>query len=500
MCSGLWAQRIALVDYAAGEFAIITKEQMLGRFGPASETDVGDPAPIPEAADRVVIDITIPRPLEVLGEEDVAALEEFLRHRRVNFVIRRVDRIREGCSTLRVEVSGEEAARLLAAFRAGELGTTQIIDVGPPRALSSATVSAPAPSGKFLFSASFRMAIRKARLARPWYRLRYLLTNSGATAHAAHIVSASDQRAYAAPRIRDRWRQLRADLVATLFLWPLLGIALASLTLLPFSGAVVPIGLLAGFFLSWFGAQPCSSLISPLACGAGTLVMGFAFSVVQAVSLRVLDNGVLSATTIRHDPFVSVVGGIIGLTAPAWRQRISMPLIVILISIVALSIAYSGWLMAQPGRARRRYDRFSQRKVIVGSLLGALAGGGIGAIFGLTRALGAGVTSFVVAFSSVGALWMFGSTAIRTRNWRRGVVVSILHTIVGALLVTTAFSAAGTTVGLMALAASTGFFHSTFFTAAFVVGERLGGYRAAFVAAALEGAVGFTAFVVSQML
>ena len=486
---------------------VISKERMLEHF--ANNAPVRGAAAAAgqlnqvAAANPVVIPVAVPWLFDQLTEDDIARLEETLRVNGVNVRIRRVRQAEESCSTLYLELSAEDAQRLVEAFRSGALDGTQILDVGDPRTLSSSAPPLMAARGRFPFSDSFRSAIRRARLVRPWRRLRYLLIGSAAAAPIAHTLSESDKRAYAVPGLLNRLQSLRADLGMTLVLWPLLGATLAAVALLPFSGAIVPVGLLTGFALSLLGSQPCSILISPLACGAGTLVMGIAFSVVQAIALGRVGPAVLSAYSIRLDPFVTVVGGIIGLSAPEWRQRMSTPLIVILIASVALSIAYAGWLMAQPGRAQRRSYRFSRVKVIAGSLIGALAGSGIGAIYGLSRALGRGIgrpAAFIIAFSVVGALWMFASTAIRTGSQRRGMVVAMLHSIIGASLVAIAFSYAGTPEGLVALAASTGFFHSTFFTTAFVVGERLGGYRAAFAASAIEGAVGFTAFVISRML
>jgi hypothetical protein len=58
---------------------------------------------------------------------------------------------------------------------------------------------------------------------------------------------------------------------------------------------------------------------------------------------------------------------------------------------------------------------------------------------------------------------------------------------------------AGSAAGLPLIAASCGFFQATFFTSAFVIGLRIAGARSALIATTLEGAIGFTAFVIARM-
>jgi hypothetical protein len=53
---------------------------------------------------------------------------------------------------------------------------------------------------------------------------------------------------------------------------------------------------------------------------------------------------------------------------------------------------------------------------------------------------------------------------------------------------------------LMALSAASACFHATWFTGAFVLGEKLGDVRSAVTATTVEGAAGFTAFVIFRMI
>jgi hypothetical protein len=77
---------------------------------------------------------------------------------------------------------------------------------------------------------------------------------------------------------------------------------------------------------------------------------------------------------------------------------------------------------------------------------------------------------------------------------------ALSHALIACLLCGLAYKDAGGLFGLLALAASTGWYQATWFTAASIVGDRIGSARAAVIATTLEGAVGFTAFVVFRLL
>lgn len=427
-----------------------------------------------------------------------------------------LNNLKEGCTEVTFIIPAEQAATLREAFARGSLGneiTNVFVSDDFRRTWIErvfGSVSRPinilATDAREQFRREWRRLMFREECIRPWRRLRFLFSRSVESCPLANVIGESNSRAYAIPEVRGRFKSLIVDLRMTLVLWPLAAaIFLAALFFgLPsaLSPAAIFLGIATGFTLALFGSQPCSALISPLACGGGTVVMGIAFSAAHAVAFGRLESGIFSAENIRHDAFVSVVGGIVGLSAPEWPKRLAIPSIVFLIACVALSIAGAAWLMAQPGRAQRR-RRIDNGKVVFGAFLGTCAGGGIGAVLGLTHSLQARTgqaAAFILSFVLVASIWMFLSTYLRTRSWLRGVTVSFIHSVAAILLLSIAFSRAGTPVGLAALAASCGFFHSTFFTTAFVVGEWRGGTTAGFVAAALEGAVGFTAFVVSRMV
>ena len=286
-------------------------------------------------------------------------------------------------------------------------------------------------------------------------------------------------------------------------MWTAAGLVVGIVAALALVG---PIGIpfvLAGFALSFLGSLPCSSLISPLACSGAILTMGLSFGLVQALILRTTSLALLEQAHIMREPFVSVVGGLIGLPARTMRQRFSLPALAGMIAIIPASIVSAAWLMSQPGHTCRKFYRFSRKKGSSGTVVGNLAGGGIGAIFGLAAFLSNYISTpdaFLISVSLVSAIWMGVATAIRNRSMISGVVNGIVHASVLAGLAAVAFANAGTITGFVALAAACGFFHSVFFTTAFVVGERLGGYRAGFLAAAIEGAAGFTAFIILRMV
>jgi len=53
---------------------------------------------------------------------------------------------------------------------------------------------------------------------------------------------------------------------------------------------------------------------------------------------------------------------------------------------------------------------------------------------------------------------------------------------------------------LVGLSLATAWYHGVWFTGAYVWGEKLGGVRAAVGATLIEGALGFTAFVIARIL
>lgn len=173
-----------------------------------------------------------------------------------------------------------------------------------------------------------------------------------------------------------------------------------------------------------------------------------------------------------------------------------------------MAIGLAGWLMAQPQRASEERLRRITWKEIRGAAIGASSGAGIGLVYGLDRLFQvwtAQPTALILAFLLIAGVWIGVSAYVRFESRtnmgkiKRAISTGTTHAAVVGGLIAIAFWTAGTPSGQIFLSASNGAFQSTFFTAAFVIGQRHSGSRAAFAAVLLEGALGFTVFVVLRI-
>jgi hypothetical protein len=227
--------------------------------------------------------------------------------------------------------------------------------------------------------------------------------------------------------------------------------------------------------------------------------------VAQAFAIGAMKGGeALSRASVQKDCFISVTGGIVGLSAPDWRTHIPPLAVIVLLGAIASAITASGWLMAQPSKAGPRTGE-SGRRVAIGAIAGACMGAGIGLVrvfsWLLTRAGWSGRAAFIAAFAAVGCVVFLSTLKVRLprTSGTRLALFGLAFCLLSSSVCTVAFVEAGSFIGILALAASTGMYHAVWFTGASVVGNRIGSARAAVIATTLEGAVGFTAFIVFRM-
>jgi hypothetical protein len=347
------------------------------------------------------------------------------------------------------------------------------------------------------FRQAWRRAIHIEWAIRPWRRLRWLVSPSIHSSPMARVISDSNERAYAAD-LAGKGAALEADIKMACGAWPLFAAVSLSVVLVAvhafFPSVAIAAGVATGLALSLAGAQVCSTALSPVACGAGTIVMCWAFGLAQAVAIGLMGNGgSLGRANIHRDFFVSITGGIVGLSAPEWHARMPLPLAIFLLCAIATAIAAAGWFMMQPARAFGAFEA-SRRRLLLGTLAGAVMGAGIG----LVRAISVVLTrwgcpqhlAFIAAFAFTGSAVFAFTIRLRMPRLRKGklLLFALSYAIVAATLCGWAYQNAGGSFGLVALAAST------------VVGQRIGDARAAVLATTLEGAVGFSAFVVFQFM
>ncbi len=502
-----------------GRYDIADVRTILRLFGPAAGKEAGRPDR--EGPDRreTVIEVSWNESPESFPREHLLRFAEILRNR--GFEVFEVERAQEGCTTITLRVRAEGLETIQGVIGQDQLSQMGILSLREEHAerkndLGSGKIMEP-PQGLMIvkerdvpIERQLRNALRREAMVRPWRRLHSVFLPAVARTSQWLTIAESDDRAYAHPLISRNWSALRVDLGMTLLWWPLVTVLALILVLVPMPAHAVTMGILCGMALAMAGAQPCSLLVSPLACGAGILAMSFPFAVVQTMILAHMNTeALLSRPRIIEALFLSIDGGLLGLSAPEWHSVFSWGLIAVMIFGIALSITIAGWLMGQPPRARQRVNHYSFREEIGGTLLGAAAGSGIGLVYALDRLFRSWLPqpfAFLLGFSLVGGTWIGLSTYLRfsggeqAKRRNRAVLTAIVHAILAAGLSLAVFWSAGTPAGPVFLAACCGFFQSTFFTAAFVIAQKIGGPRAAFGATTLEGAVGFALFVVARVL
>ena len=430
-----------------------------------------------------------------------------------------IAKVAEGCIEITVRVSVRDVDRIIAAASAGGV---------PPGVMSVRETELPAASrvrqrligddlvidfgsaGAFDQFRKVWLAQRRIELVlRPWRRLWWLASPSVKTSPIAGVIRESGERAYAADH-RGEARALLADIVMSCLTWPIFAAATLALLLLAlqpsFPDIAIGAGVATGLAVALVGAQVCATALSPIACGAGTVVLCWAFGLAQAFAIGTSQfPHSLNRASVQSDLFISVTGGILGLSAPDWLSRFSIATITSLVVIIALAIAAAGWFMAQPAKAGAVVVH-SRRRSIFGALAGAMMGAGIGlvqlATVMLHRAGMANHDAFIVAFVVIGGTVFAVSIKLQWPEIQRlrWLAFVLAHAVIASLLFSTSFHEAGTGLGMLALAAASGWYHSTWFTAASVVGNRIGAAHAAVVATTLEGAIGFSGFIVARVL
>jgi hypothetical protein len=430
-----------------------------------------------------------------------------------------VARTREGCTEITILVSRQNADDIIARFANRKaLGKVLKVEgttlpsqgsIGRSLLLEGPAIDLGRPDAPKRFGEVWRRALRIESVIRPWRRLRWLASLSIHSSPIARVIYESNDRSYTAD-LRGKWRAFKADVRMASITWPLfaaLSLLMALLALHPFFPFIaVGAGVATGLVLALVGVQVCTSALSPIACGAGTIVMCWAFGLANAFAIGVSRSGEsLSRSNIQNDFFVSITGGIVGLSAPHWSSRIPLPTVILLLTAIACAIAVAGWFMAQPTKAGPT-QKTSRRRLVLGAMAGAGMGAGIGLVLLISKILShlgcPQHIAFIAAFTLIGSATFASTIQFRLPRLPKGklMIFALSYALIASLLCGLAYRYAGGSFGLLALAASTGWYHATWFTAASIVGDRIGSDWAAVIATTLEGAVGFTVFVVLRLL
>ena len=368
------------------------------------------------------------------------------------------------------------------------------------------------PDAAGLLARSWKAAVRREQLVRPWRRLRWLCSLSPNNSPIAAVIHESRERAYAlGGSLQERRNAFQADLTMVLMAWPLLTAVLLLLTLLPLR-LIYPFidpwtGMTTGIMTGLAGGVVCAAVVSPIAVGAGSIAMGWAFGVAHAFAAGRFgfDSGPLGGAARSAGSFRGSHGRVGRSVGTSMASKFPLPVIASVLIGIAAAIFAAGVADGPPERAAARASTSpSVIAQIKGGVCGSLAGGGIGIVYGLTALFQSGGLdgrlAFPIAFALVGGTTFAVTIWLKTGNRPRAAVFGTLHAIVAITLCLMSIQGAGTYFALLALAAATAWYHATWFTGAFVVGDKLGSTRAAVTATTIEGAIGFTVFVLFRMI
>jgi hypothetical protein len=367
-----------------------------------------------------------------------------------------------------------------------------------------------------------RRAYHHESVVRPWRRLYSFLWPRPEHSPSASVLGDSADRTYSSEGLRSHWRSLYVDLKIGILVWPLVASMLIILSCL-FAGwcgqpTNLAWGLATGLVLCLVGAQPCSYVVSPLGCHAGAVFVGWAFGFSQALLMgNTFIAQQITSRNMLQVPFKTITGGLVGLSAPHWRplanvdSGFSLLVVVIILVCTATGIGMSGWLMGQAKKAKEPIKFRGRLPDWAAASVGFLAGGLIPVVKLLAAGLTAvfqlrGPTAFSCAFAVIGGITMACVVAWRSKQGlrkRRGIVSGIVHGVIAFAIVQFAFWAAqnsSTFTAGCAICAACGYFHATWFTAAYVIGEELSTTRGGVYATLLEGIPFYLAFLITEML
>jgi hypothetical protein len=275
----------SLIVLNKGRFNVINAETLLDCFGTDADRQQAVHRPESRGPERenASLSVTWSEAPESFPREQLLRFANILRSH--GFEVQELRRAEEGCTTISITTATDDARKILIAFRRGEFKQTGIVSIeAGPMPESSERVFGLAkqdsvarhagPRTALPIERQLSRALKTEALLRPWRRLFYLYSPSIANSRFWHVIAESDHRAYANPVLHRNRKSLGIDLGMTLLAWPALVafVLMFSVFRLPAGDAAV--GALSGLALAIAGAQPCSVVISPLACGAGSVGHG----------------------------------------------------------------------------------------------------------------------------------------------------------------------------------------------------------------------------------
>ena len=200
----------SLIIYEKGSFSVIDHNTLFERFRDNLQIPDPDPAPEPMPIDGfAMLRIELDQRFNDISDEDISALfREFCRVRAVvpsevqiirptGVVIPAytiIKTIKEGCTTIELQIEAGTADALVDLFRRGsltELGVLQVKIVGAAEPVRSDNGNA-----EQVFTRSIRSAVRRELWLRPWRRLRFLPFPGLKDSPIASVIMESDKDNY----------------------------------------------------------------------------------------------------------------------------------------------------------------------------------------------------------------------------------------------------------------------------------------------------------------
>ncbi len=292
------------------------------------------------------------------------------------------------------------------------------------------------------------------------------------------------------------------DSLNAFVIWPMVTAVCVAVALLIFGGASLAVVLWAaasGAALAVAGGAVCAGVLSIRACGAGGVLIGTAFGVVHGlIAAHVGGLGGLANLTVHADVLTRTIGGFVGVAAPQLFGR-GWPWRILVLCVPALGIASAARLMARPYEAEARPGPLRE---LQGALLGSLAGSGIFLVMEGTRLLSRFVgmePAFLAAYACLSMIVLLCLFRLRAASMPLAALLALSYLMAGLLLMGAQWWPPAGWPALLAGSAATAMFQAQFFTLAWLIGYRVGGWRAAVLAACLEGVGGYIGFVLSRV-
>lgn len=287
-----------------------------------------------------------------------------------------------------------------------------------------------------------------------------------------------------------RWQVLVHPVLIGYVIWQLQAsiIIILVLAVLGASLSTMLFGVVSGTSLSSIGNLACGLTLGIVGSTAGGALIAMAFGIAYALLVSQAGMPFILEKMAHTEVLPAVMGGLVGIVAPPLAM----------VGVIFLALALTSYVI---GNAAAGQDERPRRRSLVLGAVGGMVTSGIlrGLIMGVTPVVGRVVpdmAAFLGVFGSVGSVVLGTAVYWRSGSWKRSVLCGGLYLLTLCGLILMAFIVQrGTPMGLVMNGMAQALFQGTFFILSYMTGSRLAGPWAGALASGLDGAVGFTVFV-----